>query len=821
MQGNARLPAKTLEQIEIKVGQPPRTPSPRKATRERSEMIPSPLTLSSEEVGRVLHDICCSVQESLDVAHSKVTIEERQMQLHVTVLDELAKDVKDGLSDLFQIQRRPREIGAECGDQVAQEVNFSQAFQQVRIDSTKKSVYKMLRQAAEQMAIAQRELKAIHTRIHFERENVRKRQHLLEQYITFHTSMSWTKMSPAGQKTHQQRLYAQEADVLSRRAAVDVLDMDLRMKLQDLEAREQRLASEQAKQSNARKANLEQKANVEHDLALRQQQQQQLLDSQQQRVRLAEEANKTQERSLRDSSAELQHMQRRIAVNEETLRAKTLELAKMEEKLQEDAKKLAAAEHLVKSKLDQAADELGRAHAKGRTAQGMMDELEDMLINLERGHANAGGSTGRLRFIKHEAGIAGDSTGALATSGRSLVPITGKGGQERPAKERLEEWETSRVAFADQGTPHVGKGADSGSAASFGHAAREAQRQAENGFDVVERVLTTLESIVNTHDGSLRGDVSPPRKGGSMRIERDRDLQTRPYSRAHSPSSPPTANDSGSQAAVRWRCPAPTLIHGPLHTSPGRASSVSQSAIVPQGLAGRSHTWHQRAAFLTERFRSSMQMLADMRHYHRENEVAQALAAHVQLLQDRDLEIRELSSQVGHLSASLREHGGQKEKAEEERELERDRERLLEWEQERAREKSDLAAARREFEQRESALSEEHDHLQRQANRQLAELEEMRSSHQGEVTALKAEMERVQLELEAARRELGSSRKASQEQVGVWCRGGLQCSCTSTLFVQVSSSLEACLVRHSCLSRDTLYNPNPQHEPIPSRWQRE
>ena len=102
LQGNTRVPAKTLELLDIKVSQPPRTPSPRKAVRERSETSVMPLTLTSDEAGRLLNDFCCAVQESLQAAQSKVQTEEKQMQVHVTVLDELAKDVEDVVNHLFR-----------------------------------------------------------------------------------------------------------------------------------------------------------------------------------------------------------------------------------------------------------------------------------------------------------------------------------------------------------------------------------------------------------------------------------------------------------------------------------------------------------------------------------------------------------------------------------------------------------------------------------------------------------------------------------------------------------------------------------------------
>ena len=425
LQGNPRMASEKLQEVEAKVNQPPRTPSPRKspAVREKIDDTPSPkksaavresrasssdvreksemreksevreksdgVTLAPDDAGQALNEFCSRVQDALSAACLQAQTQERQMQFHASVLGELTRDVEDGLADLLHI-RSDADAGASVGEH-----NFSQVFDKAREESMRRSVHKTLQLASEEVSAAAREMRVMHSYLNFEQSQVGTRLKALLQYLSFRNSISWQKLSPGNLKSHEQRLYAREADLISRQEVADNLHRELRLKTDDLVEREQRLHAMMNTHASAMRLDAERKAAA-------------VLQQEQQLVRSSEEAIKLQQERLQDNSAYQQQLQQRLLKTEEALRTKTLELAELEAALRGNVHKLAAAEQLVKTKMDQAADEHAQARAKGLSAQAMMEELEEMLVALE-GNELSGTARRHARTLQLEAAARFDS----------------------------------------------------------------------------------------------------------------------------------------------------------------------------------------------------------------------------------------------------------------------------------------------------------------------------------------------------------------------------------------------------------------------------
>ena len=426
LQGNARMDSAKLLEVEAKVHQPPRTPSPRKsaAVREKSDGA----ILTPDEAGRVLNELCFRVQDALNSACFQALAQERQLQLHESVLGEITRDVEDGLADLLRIEEKRSDSDGGPG---AREHSFSRTFEKAREESLRRSVHKTLQLASEEVSGAARELRKMHSQLNVEQSQVAVRVTALQQYLSFRNSISWQKLSPSTLKSHEQRLYALESDLISRQEAVDNLHRDLRAKADDLDGREQRLNAMMHTHTSSMKLDAERKAAEEHD---------RVLQEEKQRVRNSEEAIKSQHDRLLEKSADMQQQQQRLLKTEEALRNKTLELAELESELRENAHKLAAAEQLLRTKIDKAADEQAQALAKGLSAQAMMEELEEMLVTLEGKELSVTGAARRhARTLQLEAAARLDSAHRVAGSDEAAVgairPMTplhkhgeGKGG---------------------------------------------------------------------------------------------------------------------------------------------------------------------------------------------------------------------------------------------------------------------------------------------------------------------------------------------------------------------------------------------------------
>ena len=147
-------------------------------------------------------------------------------------------------------------------------------------------------------------------------------------------------------------------------------------------------------------------------------------------------------------------------------------------------------------------------------------------------------------------------------------------------------------------------------------------------------------------------------------------------------------------------------------------------------------------------------MLAEAqdRFYVQEKEYKQTLALHGQLLQERDLEIRELSSQLRHLATS---------KEQEAREWQKERAQWLGWEREREEERANDEATRRKFALCEADLRKEIDTLEGVSKRQLAELAAEKACCEQEVVALKLKVEDGQRDLLDAREQVRAQNACS------------------------------------------------------------
>lgn len=393
LQGNARMDSAKLLEVEAKVNQLPRSPSPRKSPRKTvTEEKSDGAILTPNEAGRVLNELCSRVQDALNSACSQAQAQERQMQLHASVLGEITRDVEDGLADLARTQEKRSDSDAGPG---VREHSFSHTFEKAREESMRRSVHKTLQLAAEEVSAAAREMRKMHSQLNFEQSQVAVRVNALQQYLSFRNSISWQKLSPGTIKSHEQRLHALESDLISRQEAVDNLHRELRAKADDLDAREQRLNTMMNMHTSAVKLDAERKAAAEHH---------RVLQEEKQRVHNSEEAIKAQQDRLLEKSAEMQQLQQRLLQTEEALRNKTLELAELESELRGNAHKLAAAEQLLRTKIDQAADEQAQARAKSLSAQAMMEELEEMLVTLEGKELSVTGAARRhARTLQFEA----------------------------------------------------------------------------------------------------------------------------------------------------------------------------------------------------------------------------------------------------------------------------------------------------------------------------------------------------------------------------------------------------------------------------------
>ena len=329
VRGNPRIQAALLEEIELKVSQQKSTPSPKKSasTRGHDQQVAIP----SVDAGMVLHEIFDRVQDSLDAACAQVQTEARQMQVHTAALQELLK--VDSTS--------PQQQGVH------------------------KSANPLLKDAVARAAASAHQMILLHANLSLEQTHIRSRIKLVSEKISVHESrVAWQKMSPGAKKTNERRLFLLEAELLSKQAKLENMERQLRVRAEDLDVRERDLVAQIEKQRNVTKLAVD-------------------LETREAQVRGAQaslhEHEKSQQRRA-SAAAQLQEKQQR---NEEALRLKTVELTRLEQNLRAHSLQLAEAEHLLKIKIDQTADEQARARAKGMNAQAMMIKLEKMLAGLE------------------------------------------------------------------------------------------------------------------------------------------------------------------------------------------------------------------------------------------------------------------------------------------------------------------------------------------------------------------------------------------------------------------------------------------------------
>jgi len=540
LQGNPRMASAKLQEVEAKVNQPPRTPSPRKspAVREKIDDTPSPkksaavrekiddtlspkksaavresrasssdvreesevrekgdgATLAPDDAGQALNDFCSRVQNALSTACLQAQKQERQMQFHASVLGELTRDVEDGLADLLHIRS-----DADAGASV-QEHSFSHAFDKAREESMRRSVHKTLQLASEEVSAAAREMRVMHSQLNFEQSQAGTRLMALQQYLSFRNSISWQKLSPGNLRSHEQRLYAREADLIGRQEVVDNLHRELRLKTDDLVEREQRLHAMMNTHASAMRLDAERKAAV-------------VLQQEQQLVRSSEEAIKLQQERLHDKSAYQQQLQQRLLKTEEALRTQTLELAELEAELRGNAHKLAAAEQLVKTKMDQAADEHAQARAKSLSAQAMMEELEEMLVALE-GKELSGTARRHARTLQLEAAARFDGVHNRFTGNGAAV------GAVRPMPILRKSREMNWVP---------------GSGADEGHSARDTLAPAsirDKELVAVSALRTELEASQRDLEAS-RVEVADRCTRSQTRVRACASMRTRMYTCAY------------------------------------------------------------------------------------------------------------------------------------------------------------------------------------------------------------------------------------------------------------------------------------------------
>jgi len=801
-QGNPRISLKTLQEIETKVSQPPRSPSPKKMASIREKSDGGAAILTPEEAGRILNEICSRVQHSLRAACLQAQKQEQQMQIHASVLDELTKDVEDGLSDLLHIREKRVETGVVPGE--GRENSFLHTFEKAREESMGKSVHKMLQLAAAEVAGSAREVRAMHSHFNSEAFQVAARVKMIQQYLDFRNSISWHKISPGMLKSHERRIYTLEADLLARQQQVDTLHGELRLRSEDLDARELQVATQMARQGNLTQLKSDHEVHVQHRHALRKQ-----LDSQlEQRVRTSEEAIKTQQQTLKTKSDDVLELQHRLSKTEETLHRKTLELQHLETELRENVTKLAAAEVFVKDKMDQAADAEAKARAKGLSAQAMMDELEDMLVALEGKQLSAIGTVRRTRrMLQLEAAVGVDAGLALVSSsltggggggstaggsgGKRNISSSDVRGEERAYENDAEfayEWtarlqkrermlmeQEADVALVRAKLAISSNELDTArsellhrhSEASHLRAelstlvldTRSRDQQAQETSSHIEQVLALLETIVCTHH-QLSSSISPqePREPEKTR-ERER-------RGGHSQSPRKSPGHARMTSSARSLSPAPRLL-----TSVTNLSRRIVSANLPEfgasvSLEGpRTGTWVQRVQYVQDSCQNVVQMLrTQQQRLHSKNaEWEQRLVQLQQQVASRDEAIRELSAQLRHQVATLS-HDDEQRKRERD---ERMQEQRHEWEREREQGRVQHESALQESRLRESEAKLEHgrreDHLQSRITALEAAIENDILRNQSETGALKSEFAAERQALAKQRRDL-EVLHASQQQ---------------------------------------------------------
>ena len=738
LHGNPRIDSKVLQEVEHKMSQAPRTPSPRKAvsTREKnSTRTPTGgrgADLTSEEVGGVLNEMCDRLQNSIDNVCVQVKKEAGELQRHESILEELCKDLMDGVSKPVNVRGK------------AIEGSFLHTHEHAHEESVPVTICSMLQKAALQVAASSKEMQSLNTRLYIEKMQIASLKSLMQQHVSFSNTIAWKQASLRTPKVNGRRLFALEAELIDEKSKVDRLHDELKAKERDLDIREQRIAQQYAALDSERAS----------------------IRSQEQRGLTSEETSATQENMLREKSALILELEHRLSTTEEALRNKTEALEHLEGSVRSNTEQLAAAEQLVLMKIDQAADEQAQARAKGLRAQAMMKELEEMLGALEGSRRNATEMSSPSREtpsstqVASYRGIAANWGGVELGSGFEFT-VPGNASRSAPNDESVQHradllharerefrqemasltqmhaelqasWRELEVSRFEQAERHARTSALQAELDQLHAEVRQRESQAQEGFRAIEEVLILLEAAAESNDKTVLAFM-PARESDAK--------NERPLS----PSA--TSHTSGKDVELNDKLADPAdASQQRMPLSSGMSAKHAPESVQQLG-GGVSGTWTHRAAKVKRSFEQTMLLLkAFLEQRQSKDEEWRQTVADMQDQVAHSNELREEAQKLRNQLATLKQEQVCRER---------------EQEEERVKAQQHIESVRAEQERRESDLKRDSRLREDELQQKLAELEESHVRQEVDLTSARITLEEERCELAAKLHELESIREAN------------------------------------------------------------